>query len=420
MGPLAEVAQQAGYYVAGSDKQASSYIDYLKQHGISDINVGQTTANISRVHELTPIDWFVYSSAVTLENPHPPELEFAREHGIKVSKRDELLNFILSEKKLDMLAIAGTHGKTTAVAMTVFLMQELGQPISYLLPAKTTFASMGHYNPNSRWFIYEADEFDRNFLAFYPKVSLITGVAYDHHEIFPTRDDYRAAFREFIDQSETTFLWGSDAKRLELTATSKIQQLDDQDISIDQIALIGHYNRLDAQLVAKAVHEITGEPLEKLINMLAKFPGLSRRMEQIAPNLYSDYAHTPEKIIGAMSVARETAHAANRQLVIIYEPLTNQRQHYIKDEYVGIFQGASKLYWIPTYLAREPKDLSILSPVDLIKHLDETTQQLAEPAAMDASLKENIDQHLAQGDLVIAMTGGGGNSLDYWLRQNFS
>src|SRR5262245_47663848 len=113
IGPLAMIAHQAGYKVSGSDKQDSQYIDYLKKHGISDIHIGQSREEIAAAHQQTPIDWFVYSSAITLENPHAPELEFCREQSIKTSKRDELLNQILTDHDLKMIAVAGTHGKTT-------------------------------------------------------------------------------------------------------------------------------------------------------------------------------------------------------------------------------------------------------------------------------------------------------------------
>ncbi len=75
---------------------------------------------------------------------------------------------------------------------------------------------MGEFDPESQYFVYEADEFDRNFLAFEPFVSIITGVSWDHHEIFPTREDYKSAFREFIEQSEWVELWQDDADYLAL------------------------------------------------------------------------------------------------------------------------------------------------------------------------------------------------------------
>src|SRR5512146_1985398 len=261
IGPLAQIAHQAGYRVSGSDKQNSQYIDYLKKNGISDIRVGQSREAIAAVHEKSPIDWFVYTSALPLENPDAPELAYCREKNIKTSKRDELLNLILHEQKLQLIAVAGTHGKTTTTALLVWLFTrleaKLGIPVSYLLPAKTGFAEMGRFAKGSKYFIYEADEFDRNFLAFEPAASLITGVSWDHHEIFPTREDYQAAFREFIEQSGHTFIWQEDADYLSLENDSRIDVLNSGQPEIEDIKLKGRYNRLDAWLAIQAVHQAT-------------------------------------------------------------------------------------------------------------------------------------------------------------------
>jgi UDP-N-acetylmuramate--alanine ligase len=420
IGPLAQIAHQAGYAVSGSDKQDSQYIEYLKKHGISNTHIGQSREDIAAVHDEQPIDWFVYSSALPLENPDAPELLFCMEQSIKVSKRDELLNLILKEKGLQLIAIAGTHGKTTTTALVTWLFAQLGEPISYILPAKTSFADMGKYEPTSKYFIYEADEFDRNFLAFEPAISLITGVSWDHHEIFPTREDYQAAFREFISQSNHTFLWEEDADYLglESISASSVSVLDSGSEHLQDIELLGKYNRLDAWLAIQAVHRATGSQVEKLIEIANKFPGLSRRMEQIAPNLYSDYAHTPEKIRGAMSVALEMAADKGQKVVVVYEPLTNRRQHYMLNEYKDCFDGASKLYWIPSYLAREDKSQRVIPPAELISHLDDP--RVAEALERGEHLKQVIQQHLDNGDMVVGMAGGGGGSLDDWLRQEFA
>lgn len=418
IGPLAMVAHQAGYKVSGSDKQDSQYIEYLRKHGITDIHVGQSAEAISSVHDKKPIDWFVYTSALPLENPDAPELRFCAEQKIKTSKRDELLNQILAEKELNLIAIAGTHGKTTTTAMTTWLFVELQKPISYLLPAKTAFADMGHYDANSKYFVYEADEFDRNFLAFEPTISLITGVSWDHHEIFPTREDYQAAFREFIEQSTQTYLWEEDANYLSLNSLNKtLNTLSINNEGLRKLKILGKYNRFDAWLAIQAVHQATGEPIDKLIDIVNRFPGLSRRMEMIKPNLYSDYAHTPEKIRGAMSVAREMASETGQKLVVVYEPLTNRRQHYMIDDYKDCFDGADQVYWVPSYLAREDPDQSILEPAELITHLSDSS--IAKPMRRDEELKSVIKKHLDSGDMVVGMAGGGGGSLDDWLRQEF-
>jgi UDP-N-acetylmuramate--alanine ligase len=417
IGPLALIAKQAGYTVSGSDKQESQYIDYLRKHGITDIHIGQDRAQIAAAHDKNPIDWFVYSSAVAIENPDAPELKFCREQGIKTSKRDELLNQIIHDKNLKLIAIAGTHGKTTTTAMVIWLFKQLGLPISYSVGAKISFGDMGQYEEGSEYFVYEADEFDRNFLAFEPDISLITGVSWDHHEIFPTREDYQDAFREFIEQSKHTFVWQEDNDYLQLPDSRYLTCLVSSHPSIDEVRLKGLYNRLDAWLAINAVTKATGTPLPELIAKINHFPGLQRRMEQIVPNLYSDYAHTPEKIRGAMSVALEMAADSGQKLVVVYEPLTNRRQHYMLDDYHDCFAGAEHVYWTPSYLAREDPAQRIIPPEELISHLDDPS--IASPAELDENLKNTIQKHLDAGDMVVGMVGGGGNSLDEWLRQEF-
>ncbi|MCA9332003.1 hypothetical protein KC968_03635 [Candidatus Saccharibacteria bacterium] len=422
IGPLALIAKQAGYTVSGSDKQDSQYIDYLRKHGISDIHIGQSLTQIEERHRQEPIDWFVYTSALPLENPNAPELLFCKDNNIKTSKRDELLNQIISDKGLRLIAIAGTHGKTTTTAMTIWLFQQLGLPVSYSVGAKIPFGDMGHYQEGSKYFIYECDEFDRNFLAFHPHVSLLTGVTWDHHEIFPTREDYQQAFRDFIAQSTNIIMWQEDADYLNINPSKEkfIKILDSSVIRNDfqQIKLAGLYNRLDAWLAMQAVGFVAHEPdMDKLSGLMGKFPGLQRRMEQIMPNLYSDYAHTPEKIRGAMSVALEIAKETNQKLVVIYEPLTNRRQHYMLDDYGDCFAGANKLYWIPSYLAREDPSQRIIPPEELISHLPD--QSFAKASERDDALKSAIRKHLDDGDMVVCMAGGGGDSLDEWIRREF-
>ena len=415
IGPLAQIAHQAGLEVSGSDKQSSNYIDYLKKHGITDIHIGQSKDQIAKLNNKQPIDWCVYSSAVAIEQPNSPEIEYCRENSIKVSKRDELINFIVSEKKLKLIAVAGTHGKTTTTAMVVWLFKQLGLNLTYLLPAKTSFGQMGEYDAKSEYFVVEADEFDRNFLSFEPYISLITGVSWDHHEIFPTREDYQLAFKEFISQSNHTLIWQDDAQYLGVEESDGVTALSPQLDEINNIKLFGQYNRLDAFLAVSGISKLTKVNTSKLIELANKFPGLSRRMEEIIPNLYSDYAHTPEKIRGAISVASELASSKNQDVVVIYEPLTDRRQHYILDNYGDSFNGVKIVYWLPSYLAREDPNQKVLAPEEIIEHLVDPA--IAKPTTRE-ELPEIIKKHLKDGDMIVCLNGGGGGGLDEWLREN--
>jgi UDP-N-acetylmuramate--alanine ligase len=416
IGPLAMIAKQAGYDVSGSDKQQSLETDNLQQSGIT-VHIGQSAEQIAAVHAAQPIDWLVYSSALSRENPNHPELLFAQQHDIKHSKRDELLTKIIEEHNLKLLAIAGTHGKTTTTAMTIWLFKELGIPASYSVGSRISFGPMGEYTPDSEYFIYECDEFDRNFLAFHPYVSAITGIAWDHHEIFPTRENYNDAFRDFISQSQHTLAWRQDLTTLNLDTNSHIRVVDPLPGALNAIELFGSFTRQDAWLAILMVAFCTKTDVETLIKIINRFPGLTQRMERLADNLYSNYAHTPEKILGGMSTALEMAAEGKQKLVVIYEPLTNRRQHYIKEDYKDCFAGAAKLYWVPSYLAREDPDLPVLAPADLIPYLSDPT--IAEPAALDDELAARIREHMQHGDLVVAMGAAGGGSLDEWLRQRF-
>ncbi len=300
--------------------------------------------------------------------------------------------------------------------MTVWLLKQLGLPLGYILPAKSSFAEMGAYETGAEYFVYECDEFDRNFLSYEPQLSLITGIDWDHPDIYPTREDYNAAFSEFLEQSEQAVLWRDDVERLGLEPGENQTVLDEDDPAIQDVTLPGLVNRQNAWEVANAVHGLLDKPVDDLIVHLNRFPGVSRRFEQIVSGLYSDYAHTPPKIRGALQLAHETA---DDNVVVVYEGLHNTRQHFIKDELRDLFDGVKKLYIVPSYLAREDKDLKLLTPDDLKLLLSAETQTVTETAALDSSLREHIIRHLEAGDTVLCLTAGGGNSLDEWLRKEF-
>lgn len=413
IGPLALIAHRAGYSVSGSDKQNSSYIEYLKKKGIKNITIGQTRENIVKAHDESPIDWLVYSSAISIEYQNHPELVFAKENSIKTSKRDEFLNKIINDSNKKLIAIAGTHGKTTTTAMAIWLFKELGLPISYSVGAKISFGDMGHFDEKSEYFIYECDEFDRNFLAFQPYVSLISGIDYDHHEIFPTREDYIQAFQQFIGQSDSAFMWRSDFQAAKMGENDSITVIDKSDNLLNNLHLPGEVNRKDAAIVVSGVQKLTGKPTDMLVEIMNAFPGLSRRFEKITKNLYSDYAHTIPKIKGCLQMAQEVSD----KIVIVYEPLTDRRQHYIKDEYKNLFRGIKKLYWVPSYQAREDPEQKVITPQEFIDLAEEPADK--ESMELDGKLKDAIQKHLASGDSVVCISGGGGNSLDEWLRANF-
>lgn len=403
IGPLAQIAHDMGHSVTGSDISEGLITEELRDSGIL-VNIGQDGEYVAACHAAQPIDWFVHTAALPEDHP---ELTLAKKLGIRTAKRDELLAQIIKEKGLSLIAIAGTHGKTTTTGMMVWTLQQLGVPVSYSVGSTLPFGPSGHYEAGSRFFVYECDEFDRNFLHFEPQLSLITSLDYDHPDTYPTEQSYRDAFRSFLKQSEHTLLWQHDAQHLQLPPEEpRTWQLQTNETL--PLALAGEHNRRNATLVVKACEYLELGSGQAASEALQHFPGTDRRFQKLAENLYSDYGHHPEEIAATLQLARELSD----HVVLVYQPHQNRRQHEIRHHYTTQFEAAETVYWLPTYLSREDPSQAILAPSDLIEHL--TNKDAVHIADLDDSLWSAIEAARQQGKLVLCMGAG---SIDGWVRQ---
>jgi UDP-N-acetylmuramate--alanine ligase len=399
IGPLVEIAKDAGHTVMGSDLGESLATDELRAEGVM-LNIGQDGTFLRACHEATPLDWFVHTAA--LPDDHP-ELVLARQLGIRISKRDEFLAYIIQEKDLKLIAISGTHGKTTTTGMMVWLLQQLGVPTSYSVGTTLPFGPSGKFDPKSEYFVYECDEYDRNFLNFKPYLSIITSIDYDHPDTYPQESEYTAAFRQFIDQSEHTILWDTDADYIQADA-SRAWVLKDS----LSIPLAGEHNRRNATLVTKAAEYLGISKEDTVISELGKFPGTDRRFEKLDDHLYTDYGHHPKEIAATLQLARELS----EHVVLVYQPHQNRRQHRIINMYTDQFELADTVYWLPTYLSREDPDEHVLQPADLIKNV--TNKDAVHIAEMNDDLWDAVQSARKEGKLVLCMGAG---SIDGWVRE---
>jgi UDP-N-acetylmuramate--alanine ligase len=394
IGPLAMIAIDCGWEVFGSDLNYSPMVKELEQKGVK-INIGsQDGEYLKNLNAQAPIDYFIYSSA--LSDDHP-ELIAAQKLNIKTIKRAELINFIIQNKNLKMLAVAGTHGKTTTTAMIVWILTKLNAPVSYSIGSTITFGFSGAYQPDSQYFIYEADEYDKNFLNFKPALSLITNVDYDHPDIYPTVENYIAAFNQFRAQSERV-----------------IDPIDENNL-VAGLKLNGLHNRKNASQAIKAIRIIYPElDLGQIIEAANSYPGTGRRMEKLAKNIYSDYAHTPEELTSTMQMVSEMFD--NEKITVVYQPHQNKRQQEILDSggYKDALSLASKIYWLPTYLTRENKEDAIRAK-NLISSLNNSGVVEASEMNQDLIAKLKLDYDNCS---VIIFFGAG--DIDAWARDNLN
>lgn len=407
LGPLAEIAVDAGHHVEGSDREESLATKEL-ENKVQHIVYNQDGTNLAAAHELRgPIDWFVYSSGIPDDNP---EMAKARELGLKMTKRDELLNEIVRQSGQKLIAVAGTHGKTTTTGMLVWAFTQKGIPVSWSVGSQLSFGPSGKFEPDAEYFIYECDEFDRNFLHFQPSVSLITAVDYDHPDTYPTKEDYDAAFDQFMKQSDLVICWNKDASLDGLDNGTVVHMMDQDTTDVGIIGLPGLHNRQNAYLVyAMFVDHFGAKGNEQeVISLLSSFPGTARRFEKIADNMYSDYGHHPVEIKATLQLASELSD----EVVLVYQPHQNVRQHEIRNQYTAdVFQEAYEIYWLPTYLTREDPTLPVLSPETLAK--DVIAKKPVYFADLNDELWQDVQRARDRGALVLFMGAG---TIDAWIR----
>ncbi len=387
MGPLALMAKEAGLDVCGSDLAEGVILPELLAAGIT-VAVGPQDGVALRE---SGAEWFVHTSALPAD---APEMVVAKEMNMRISKRDELIAYLVSELGLKMVAVAGTHGKTTTTGMIVWTCLKLGIPVSYLVGTTLGFAGAGHFESKSEYFIYEADEYDRNFLYYHPWLSVITSVSYDHPDIYPSVADYQAAFKQFEEQSESVIRSEGEDARLTLS---------------------GALRREDATMALLAVQKMAPALTEdEIIEVLNAFPGVGRRFEKISEGVYSDYAHHPEEVAATVKMALEEAAGDGfKGVIAVYEPHQNTRQHQVREGYANAFAGASKLFWLPTYLTRENPDLPVIEPEEFIAELTGVEAEAAQP---DNNLALKLRNLREQGYLILLMTAG---PADGWIRGVF-
>lgn len=401
IGPLTEIAHDAGHTVMGSDQSETLVTNELRSRGIP-LAIDQSGVFLRECHEKTPLDWFVYTAALPADHP---EIRIAKELGIQVGKRDEFLAEFIKTHHLKLIAISGTHGKTTTTGMAVWALKQLGIPVSYSVGSTLTFGPSGAYEAGSEYFVYECDEYDRNLLHFSPHLSLLTSIDYDHPDTYPTENEYQQTFRQYITQSNQTVAWKTDLEYINQPLNDSIWALTSSETAT--IHLAGEHNRRNATLVLKGLEYLGLGKAEQTTAILETFPGTDRRFEKLAPNLYSDYGHHPEEIAATMQLAHEVSDA----IVLVYQPHQNWRQHFIRDQYTTQFELAEKVYWLPTYLTRENPDQPTLTPQDLTANI--TNKSAITYTELNDELWAAIQSHLSEGKLVLCMGAG---TIDGWVR----
>jgi UDP-N-acetylmuramate--alanine ligase len=384
MSGLAVVCAGLGAEVTGSDRSESSYMERLRAAGLEP-TIGHDAANLPDGAEV------VVSTAINDSNP---ELELARERGLTVIHRGELLAELCAEKRL--IAIAGTHGKTTTTAMTVWALRGLGEDPAFFVGGEVPGLGPEGAPANagwgeSEWVVAEADESDGSFLRLDPEIAVITNVEMDHHSKWGSLEPLIEAFVGFAAKSRVAVLpvpsreggaveevrealvavrsaTGSaadgespsaDGPRAEAASAAgraptlaEFSGAKPPTPSLD-LAVPGAHNVLNAR-AALAALGAAGFDLDAAAAALADFRGVRRRLEvkgeRGGVRIYDDYAHHPTEVRAALSALRGLAPP---RLIAVFQPHLYSRTKVFAAEFGAALALADEIAVLDVYPARE-------------------------------------------------------------------
>lgn len=432
---IARLLVEQGVQVSGSDRAETPFTRELREMGIP-VFIGHAAGNISGATTV------VRSSAIPEDNP---EVQAARQAGIPVLKRAEFLETFL--KKYRVIAVAGTHGKTTTTAMIAWMLSSLAQNPSYIIGGVIRDLHSNAHAGKSDLFVIEADEYDRMFLGLHPHIAVVTYLEHDHPDCFPTMADYSKAFEDFIRQIQAsgTLLVNGDhspTRALEHAAPQGInvmtygenehntyflkhtrvnhwggfsadiwkQMPDGENRRLLHLALQvpGKHNLLNA-LAALAVADQLGLMLDPAAEALHLFHGTGRRFEVRGEangvTLIDDYAHHPTEIRTTLAAAR--ARYPEQRIWAVWQPHTYSRTQALMEEFCRAFEDTDKVIVLEIYAAREKNPgFSAREVVNRMKHPAAVFQPTLETA------QEYLLNCLQPGDVVLVLSAGDADALN--------
>ncbi|MDP9293889.1 MAG: UDP-N-acetylmuramate--L-alanine ligase [Actinomycetota bacterium] len=346
MSGLALVCHRLGARVTGSDRAESSYLERLRAAGL-DPRVGHDAAQVPEDAEV------VVSTAVPDDNP---ELVRARERGQRVIHRGELLAELCAEKRL--IAVAGTHGKTTTAGMIAHALRALGaDPAFFLggeLPGIGEDGSVANAGwGQGEWAVAEADESDASFLELRPDVAVVTNVELDHHSRWSSRAELMDAFRAFCEPARAAAL-PDDGSVDAVAGEREVARFGDDLPALElELGVPGRHNLLNAR-AALAALELSGFDVKAAAAALGSFPGMLRRLElkghRGGAAIYDDYAHHPTEVAAALEALRELD---PRRLIAVFQPHLYSRTKALAGRFGAALAAADEVGVLDIYPARE-------------------------------------------------------------------
>jgi UDP-N-acetylmuramate--alanine ligase len=379
---IARIMLERGITVSGSDAKESRVVDGLRSLG-ARCSVGHDAANLGDAETV------VVSTAVRADNPEVVE---AQRRGLRLLPRSAALESVMQGRRV--VAVAGTHGKTTTTSLLTVALQHCGADPSFAIGGELTGSGANAHDGRDDIFVAEADESDGAFLVYSPSVALVTNVEADHLDNYGTEEAYHAAFTAFLDRivpdgclvicvddpgaahlarqarakGITTVAVGESAEAdlrveaLSFAGSSSSFTVLDRGRRLGEVVLQipGRHYVLDAAAALASGLQL-GFSFSDLKEGLEAFTGTRRRMELKGEvegvRVYDSYAHHPNEIVGDLQAARSLA--GTGRVVVAFQPHLVSRTRIFATAMGQALGAADEVVVMDVYVAREEPDPAV-------------------------------------------------------------
>jgi UDP-N-acetylmuramate--alanine ligase len=425
MSAIALVLKGMGFSVRGSDIKDSRYTAMLQKEGL-EVLIGHNKENIKGS------DIVIYSTAIPADNQ---ELTEARERGIPVYSRSDILSWIINMKK--GIAIAGTHGKTTTTSMISMVFKDLGFDPTIVVGGELNELGSNAINGNSEYVVAEACESDGSFLKYTPFMGIVTNIEEDHFDHYTDMKELRESFMKFMSNikkggwlvvngdetdpgdipegkdlniltfglAENNDIYASNIRfcglgsEFQLNAGKKVIKV--------KLGVPGLHN-IKNSLAAFAASSALGADLEKAASVLKAFTGVKRRFDKRGKKkgavVFDDYAHHPSEVRATLEAAFNNKKKG--RIVAVFQPHRYSRLVHLNDEFGGSFHKSDILILTDVYGAGEQPVPGVNGKmlVDSVIENDYKNKIAYIPRLSD--IPEYIDSQLKAGDILLLMGAG--------------
>ena len=372
MSALAKYLSVRSYEVSGSDALRSEFTENLAFYGIKTYCGG---AEIRK--ELSECDAVVYTDAIP---PTHLELAYAKEHGKQLYSRADLLE-IVCKSFTNVIAVAGSHGKTTCTSICAHILKSCAMPFTAHIGGEDSYFS-NFYSSGNEYLITEACEYKKNLLKVPSTVSVLLNIDKDHMECYQNEEDLQNSFYQFCAKAQTAFVCADDerCKSFEKFASFGIKDsladyratqirangerysftVEEYGKALCRVKLqaVGYCNIYNS-LAAFAAMRSFGFHEREIVRGIENFSAVKRRFEKIGnyhgASFICDYAHHPKEISSTIATAKRICKG---ELYVVFQPHTYSRTKLLMREFMEVLLPVQNLVLYKTYPAREKYDQS--------------------------------------------------------------